>query len=128
MIFRPDTSRGIECCIDTDFAGGWKDSDHDSPESTLSRTGFVIMFVCCPITWQSKLQTEIALNTTESEYIALPTAMREVIPFLNLLQEVSKVFDLPSTKPVFRCQVYEDNESGIKVAKSPKFTPRTHCH
>ena len=52
------------------------------------------MFACCPITWQSKLQTEIALSTTESEYIALSTAMREVIPFLNLLKEVSGVFDI----------------------------------
>jgi hypothetical protein len=125
MIYRPDTSRGLECYVDADFAGGWKDGDHASPESVLSRTGFVIMFAGCPITWQSKLQTEIALSTTESEYIALSSAMREVIPFLNLLREVSKVFDLPTTKPVFKCKVYEDNESCIKVAKSPKFTPRT---
>ena len=83
------------------------------------------MYAGCPITWQSKLQTEIALGTTKSEYIALPTAMREVIPFLNLLQEISDVFDLPSTKPIFNCKVWEDNESCIKVATNPKFTPRT---
>ena len=83
------------------------------------------MYAGCPITWQSKLQTEIALSTTESEYIALSTAMREVIPFLNLLKEISDVFDLPSTKPIFNCKVWEDNESCIKVATSPKFTLRT---
>jgi len=83
------------------------------------------MYAGCPITWQSKLQTKIALSTTESEYIALSTTMREVIPFLNLLQEISAVFDLPSTKPIFNCKVWEDNESCIKVATSPKFTPRT---
>jgi len=83
------------------------------------------MFAGCPITWQSKLQTEIALSTTESEYIALSTAMREVIPFLNLLKEISGVFDLPSTKPVFNCKVWEDNESCIRVATSPQFTGHT---
>ena len=125
LIFKPDTSKGLECYVDADFAGAWKDGDHACAESVLSRTGFVIMYAGCPITWQSKLQTEIALSTTESEYIALSTAMREVIPFLNLLKEISDVFDLPSTKPVFNCKVWEDNESCIKVATSPKFTLRT---
>ena len=50
MVFRPDTSRGLECYVDADFADGWKDGDHDSPESVLSRTGFVIMFAGCPNT------------------------------------------------------------------------------
>ena len=125
IIYKPDTSRGLECYVDADFAGGWKDGDHTSPESVLSRTGFVIMYAGCPITWSSKLQTEIALSTTESEYIALSTAMREVIPFLNLMQEISELFPVSKKKPVFKCKVFEDNESCIKVAKSPKFTPRT---
>ena len=30
MIYRPDTSRGIECYIDGDLQGEWKDGDHDS--------------------------------------------------------------------------------------------------
>ena len=83
------------------------------------------MYAGCPITWSSKLQTEIALSTTESESIAFSSAMREVIPFLNLMQEISKIFPISEKKPIFRCKVYEDNESCIKVAQSPKFTPRT---
>ena len=125
IIFRPDLSKGLECFVDADFAGGWKDGDKDSAESVLSRTGFVIMFAGCPITWSSKLQTEIALSTTESEYIALSTSMREVIPFLNLMEEISGLFGIKREKPTFKCTVWEDNESCIKVAKSPKFTPRT---
>ena len=125
VLYKPDISRGLGCYVDADFAGGWKDGDHTSPESVLSRTGYVIMYTGCPITWSSKLQTEIALNTTESEYIALSTAMREVIPFLNLMQEISDLFPVSKKKPIFKCKVFEDNESCIKVAKSPKFTPRT---
>ena len=57
MIYRPDIKRGIECYVDTDFAGGLKYGNHDSPESLFSRTGFVIMYAGCPITWGNKLQT-----------------------------------------------------------------------
>jgi hypothetical protein len=125
LLFRPDNSKGLECYVDADFAGGWKDGDHNNPESVLSRTGYIIMYAGCPITWSSKLQTEIALSTTESEYIALSSAMREVIPFLNLMKEIGDLFGLLTRKPVFKCKVWEDSESCIKVAKSPKFTPRT---
>ena len=59
IIFKLDLSRGLECFVDSDFAGGWKDSDKGSTESVLSRTGFVIMFAGCPVTWISKLQIEI---------------------------------------------------------------------
>ena len=44
MIYRPDITRGLECYVDADFSGGWKDGNNDSPESVLSRTGFVIMY------------------------------------------------------------------------------------
>ena len=71
------------------------------------------------------MQTKIALSTTESEYIAMSTAMREVIPFLGLMEEIASIFGLLNRKPVFKCTVYEDNDSCITVAKSPKFTPRT---
>ena len=44
MIYRPDTSQGLECYVDADFVGGWKDVDHDSLESVLSYTSFFIMY------------------------------------------------------------------------------------
>ena len=77
FLCRPDLSKGLECYVDADFAGGWEDGDHDSPEIVLSRTGCVIVFAGCPITWGRKLQAEIALSKTEGEYIALCTAMYE---------------------------------------------------
>ena len=82
--------------VDADFAGSWDAGDAHTPESVLSRTSYVIMFAGCPISWCSKLQTEIALSTTEAEYIALSQAMREVIPFMTLLEEVNTIF--PSAK------------------------------
>ena len=88
IIFRPDLSKGLECFVDEDFAGRWKDGDHDSPESALSRIRYIIMFAGCPITWSSKLPTEISLSTIKSGHINLSTTMREVIPFLGLMQKI----------------------------------------
>lgn len=125
LIFTFDTNKGLECYVDADFAGGWASGDQTSPESVLSRTGFVIMFAGCPIYWCSKLQTEIALSTTKAEYIALLHSMQEVLPFMNLMKEIHDVFPFHHNKPNFYCKVWEDNRSCIKVAESPKFTHRT---
>ena len=51
--------------------------------------------------------------------------MREVISFMGLMQEISGLFGTVLRKPVFKCTVWEDNNSCITVATSPKFTPRT---
>ena len=74
--------------------------------------------------WRSKLQTEIGLSTAESEYIALSSVMREVLPLMPLLQELHAVFKIPLFKPKFHCAVFEDNESCIAMANASKFTPR----
>ncbi len=53
LIFKPDMSKGLECFVEADFAGGWASGDQSSPESVLSQTGFVIMYAGCPIYWKS---------------------------------------------------------------------------
>ena len=125
IIFKPDPTKGLECHVDADFAGGWASGEHSNPEALLSRTGFVISYAGCPIYWCSKLQTEICLSTTEAEYVALSMAMREVLPFLNLMGEIKTFLPVTEKDPDFFCTVWEDNRSTIKVAESPKFTPRT---
>ena len=99
--------------------------DADNPENLMSRTGYVIMYAGCPILWCSKLQTEIALSTTEAEYIALSQAIREVLPLMELMKELDVILKINISKPDFFCQVFEDNRSTIAVAESKKYTPRT---
>ena len=65
ITFRPDKTKGLECHIDAEFFGGWKNGEHLNPEAVLSRTGFLISYAGCPIYWCRKLLTEIALSTTE---------------------------------------------------------------
>ena len=50
------------------------------------RAKFFIMYARCRINWGRKMQTEIALSTIESEYIALSTPMLELIPFTSLMK------------------------------------------
>ena len=47
-----------------------------------------------PIIWVSKLQSGIALSTTEAEYIVLSQAMQDVIPLMTIIEELSKVLQI----------------------------------
>jgi hypothetical protein len=70
IILKP-TDHSFESFVNADFCGLW------NPETALydtltskSRTGFVITYTSCPLTWASHMQTETALSTTEAEYMA----------------------------------------------------------
>ena len=62
-----EQSKGLECFVDADFAGGWSKDDAYDPDNVLSRTGFVIFYAGCPLVWASRMQTEISLSKAESE-------------------------------------------------------------
>jgi hypothetical protein len=126
LILRPDVSRGLECHVDADFAGGFSTEHSDDATTCLSRTGYIIWFAGCPLIWSSKLQTTIALSTTEAEYIALSSALRDVIYVMQLLEElISFGIKIPVSTPTVRCKVFEDNVGAIELAKAPKLRPRT---
>ena len=65
------------------------------------------------------------MSTAEAEYIALSSALRNVIPLMTLMEAIHKIFPLHMMQPEFVCSVHEDNQSCIKIANSTKFTPRT---
>jgi hypothetical protein len=67
MIYSPDSSKGIEVFVDADFAGGWDSAQAEDVVNVYLRTGLFIYYAGCPVYWQSKLQTEIALSTAEAE-------------------------------------------------------------
>ena len=49
----------------------------------------MITYANCPLYWQSKLQSEMTLSTTEEEYIALPQLLWKIILLINLLSELN---------------------------------------
>jgi hypothetical protein len=76
LIFNPK-DQSFDCHVDADFTGAWdKEEALEDPDTARSRSGFIISFVNCPIIWSSKLQTTIALSSTESEYVVLSLALR----------------------------------------------------
>jgi hypothetical protein len=126
LIFQPTKTMTLDCYSDADFAGLWNYEDDQDPVCVKSRTGYILTLAGCPLTWASKLQTEIALSTLESEYIALSTAIRELIPLRRVLQEVGRALDLAFTKPsIVLSTCFEDNNGALGLAVAPKMTPRT---
>jgi hypothetical protein len=126
LTFQPSSRLDLDLHVDADFAGLWSHEDDQDPVCVKSRTGYVITLGGCPISWSSKLQTEIALSTTEAEFIALSQAMRELIPTRRLLLEVATNMRLGGDdKVTIKSTVFEDNNGAISTAKAVKMTPRT---
>lgn len=126
LLLKPDMSKSFECYVDADWAGNWNQEMANDPSCAYSRTGYLITYAGCPIIWGSKVQSLIALSTTEAEYIALSTALREVISMMNLLEELNGMgITIPFSQPKIFCRTFEDNSACIELAKEPKLRPRT---
>jgi hypothetical protein len=117
----------FECWADADYAGNWnREFAMEDIGTARSRSGYLITYAGCLILWASRLQTEIALSTTEAEYIALSTALREVIALMNLMDELHrKVSSKIQPTPKVYCKAFEDNSGAYELATAPKMRPRT---
>ena len=80
LVLEPDLTQGLDCYVDSDYAGLFGYEDDQDPVSVKSRTGFTLTLFGCPLLWSSKLQSDISLSSTAAEYIAFSAAMRELIP------------------------------------------------
>jgi len=123
----PAKASTIDCHVDASHAADWdKETAASDPSTAKSRMGWVISYGGCPLLWASKMQTEIALSTTEAEYIALSQSMREVLPLMELMKE-AQLMKVPVklVTPKVHCRVFEDNSGAIEIAKVPKMRPRT---
>ena len=120
------TSLHIDAYPDADFAGLYKYEDEKDPVCVKSRTGYFVQLGGCPLAWVSKLQREIALSTLEAEYIALSTAMRDLLPMRELLKEVMSNMKLNHNQTTtINSTVFEDNNGAISLALSPNISPKT---
>ena len=85
LILKTDLKKGLEIYVNADFACAYDNEDSEDPSTVYSRTGFIIKCANCSITWKHKLQTEIALSTTEAEHIDVSTKLKETTPIIQLL-------------------------------------------
>lgn len=92
----------------------YTDADHaGNPDTGRSTSGYLVKMGTGAISWQSRLQSIVALSTTEAEYVAATTAGQEILFLRNLLHSFGYKFDSPST-------LYIDNQSALQVAKNPE--------
>ena len=125
-ILMPKEGKDLEVYVDASFAGDWNPEETWDRDTARSRHGYFIMYAGCPIIWKSQLQTEIAMSSTESEYTGLSYALRDAIPIMELLKEMSQQgIEVRSTQAKIHCKVFEDNSGALEMAKNHKYRPRT---
>jgi len=99
----------IEGYCDADYAG-----DVDTRRST---SGYVFTMAGGAISWASRRQATVAASTTEAEYIAAATAVKEA---LWLRQLAADLHERTTT-----ITIKADNQSAIKLLKNPVSSMRS---
>ena len=123
---RPNSKKGFEVYADADFCGGYHKGHTHDPATAKSRSSYYILYKGCLVYWNSKLQTEIALSTTEAEYICLSQSMRTTKVLMRFCKELAKRIDgFEAEKPTIKCTAFEDNNGALLLATAPKLRPRT---
>ena len=117
-IFKPTGAYKVDCYVDADFAGLHGRDPQEMPTSARSRTGYIMFFGGCPLLWKSKLQTETALSTFHTEYVALVAAMCQLIVVQWVLQDLVACLLLKPKQPKIHATVHEDNASGHALANN----------
>jgi hypothetical protein len=125
FIVQPDMQKSFKCYVDADYCGNRDPTHSEDPNSVKSQTGYIIMYHGCPILWALRLQSVFALSTTEAEYVALSTALRDVIPVIDLLREMQDHGYNVDRTPSIKCKLFEDNSGAFKQAKTAKYRLRT---
>ena len=88
----------FKCFVDASHA-----ADVDTRRSI---TGYIFFISGGPVSWQSRMQTSVALSSMEAEYMAASAATQEALWQTRLLQQLGMRLELPIT-------LYEDNKSAI---------------
>ena len=125
MIFKFNTTKGIEVFADADFTGTWSSNNSHEHTSALLRTSYVIKVANCPILWVSKMQTEVALSTTEAEYIALSQSTRDLLLIKNMILFLNNFMKISNKEINTFSTLFEDNASALQLATELRYRPRT---
>ena len=113
LVFTTSGSNGIKFYANADFSRAWCRENTDQVGSVLLRARYNIKFANCPIVWVNKIQKDIALSTTEAEYISLSQIMRDLIPLRHIMLEVSSVFGMKCDSCNSYTKTFEENKGAI---------------
>ena len=95
--------------VDSDYAG-----DLDGSKST---TGYAFTLSGGTVSWVSKLQTVVAMSTTEAEYVAAAQAIKEAVWLKMFLEELGHEQE--------KITLFCDNQSALYLARNPTFHSKT---
>ena len=96
----------------------YTDSDWASEKSDRkSISGYCIYLSNSLISWGSQKQNCVALSTMEAEYIAIATAIKEILFIKKLLNELEILSEIPI--------LYCDNLAAIEITKDAKEHQKT---
>ena len=106
----------MEVYVDSDFNGNWDKDDSLYKDIAHSRLDYIIIYNGRPLVWITQFHIETTLSRTESDYIGLTYAMREVIPIMPLLKAL-KIARFPnkSNNPKVTCKIFEDNSGMLDM-------------
>jgi len=90
----------------------YADASFAQEDDRKSRSGYLFMFLGCPVAWYSKKQATTSLSSTEAEINALIEGLKETIWFRNFLEELGFGITKPTT-------IHQDNKSVIAIAINP---------
>eukprot|EP00253_Pinus_taeda_P010914 PITA_10914 len=103
------TNISLHGYVDANMAG-----DRDNRRST---TGYVFTVCCTTVSWVSKIQSVVALSTTEAEYVVAKEAIKVMIWLQRFMGELGKEHDMGT--------LYSDSQSSIHLAKNSAFNSKT---
>ena len=83
-----------------------------------STSGNVFSLGSGVVTWSSKKQETVALSSSEAEYVAASSAIRQVLWLRKLLVDLNH-------EQMGATEIFCDNRSTIAMAKNPVFHGRT---
>jgi len=82
LVFSPDRANST-------IIGYCDASHHSCPDTLRSCTGYCYTYGGSLISWQSKMQSTVALSTSESEYMSINSSGREGVYLQRLYEELS---------------------------------------
>jgi len=89
LILQPKPDHSLNAYADADVSSQWHQAFSHLCNNSLYWTGYVLIYCGCPICWTSKLQTEIALSTTEAKYQGLSACMHDLLLLFTLIQKLA---------------------------------------
>ena len=77
--------------------------------------------------WKSQLISKICLSIAHSEYVALTSAVKAIIPIRETILDALKFFKLPADaeSPDVYCKLFKDNQTAYLLANEQRLSNNT---